>query len=171
MEPMTKDQRSWLLLFAMNGHPELSRKELELNRATIYKWRQQEQFKMVEEGIRTGQFSRAEAIAEYLGKTLPRILEDLVEMAVKPWSEVGMVRVKQWAMQMVLDLVKDGPDPAVRGNIFNFSQVINKLKEKVGSQEVVEGPYRLLPGSTADPMPFPQHSTGDLVTRDMEVVS
>ena len=152
LEPMTKDQRAWLLLFAMNGHPEMSRRELELNRATIYKWRQQEQFKLVEEGIRAGQFSRSEAIAEYLGKALPQILEDLVVMATRPWDQ-AMVRVKQWAMQMVLELVKDSVGPTVKGNIFNFSSVINKLQEK--RQEAVEGGYRELPGAAGEPIPIP----------------
>ena len=148
-------QQKFFLLLILTGDEHLSRAQTwrkskgePLEYGTWYKWRQEPEFVAVRGRVHGGECSRSEAMMEFLGTALPKILSDVLELAVADWDK-AQGPLKKWAMETVLGLVQmDKGQQLNAKTVVNIGQIVASIKERskeLKAGQIADASYQLLP--------------------------
>jgi len=145
---LTTKQKTFLLHYIVSGDERAARAVTVINELTWVRWKRKPEFVYAKKLAADRVFGKSEAISEIFGSALPRVLGDVLDMAQRPWDELGrgQDKSKMWAIGLVMDIAGEKRVDRVQTN--NFGDIILQLKERVRGQ-VVEGEYKELGGDSA----------------------
>ena len=152
LQPLTPKQREFVLLYALSGDERSSRALASVDvDVTWWRWKKDEQFRAVMTTVESGAVSRQDAIVELMGKALPKVISDILELALKDWGDVarGQEKLKVWAMGGVLDWAGERRRVGDSPRTVNFNLVMGALRSRIVGGEVVRAEHKELPSPQA----------------------
>lgn len=124
---MSPAQKRYLTHFGLHRSLKAAKKFSGAKHSTVFEWRRAPEFQRLLVLIEGSEPQRMASL--YFEMALAPVVEQIMEVAVKPWAEVkgAMIKVKQWAMETVLAQAGMNKGP-IGVKTVTFNSLIQNIK-------------------------------------------